>query len=64
MGTPSSVRIIEDIDLALKALETVYRTNGDAVEGLDYSNGHKRKVVSEGKSVSWGSARIEDKECE
>ena len=31
MGTPSSARIIKDIDLALKALEIVYRENGDAV---------------------------------
>ena len=29
MGTPSSVRIIQDVDLALKALEIVYRANGD-----------------------------------
>ena len=34
MGTPSSVRIIEDVDLALKSLEIVYRANGAAVEGL------------------------------
>ena len=31
MGTPSSARIIEDVDLALKALEIVYRTNDAAV---------------------------------
>ena len=31
MGTPSSARIIKDVDLALKALETVYRKNGAAV---------------------------------
>ena len=34
MGTPSSVSIIEDVYLALKALEIVYRANGAAVEGL------------------------------
>ena len=45
MGTPSSARIIQYVDLALKALEIVYRTNGAAVEGLDDSNGHRRKVV-------------------
>ena len=28
MGTPSSARIIEDVDLALKALEIVYLANG------------------------------------
>ena len=57
MGTPSSVRIIEDVDLALKALETVYRANGAAVEGLADRNGHRRKELGEGKSVSWGGAQ-------
>ena len=33
MGTPYSARIIEDVDLALKALEIVYLANGTAVEG-------------------------------
>ena len=40
MGTPSSARIIEDVDLELKALEIFYRVNGDAVEGLADRNGH------------------------
>ena len=31
MGTPSSVRIIEDVDMALKALEIVYQANDAAV---------------------------------
>ena len=31
MGTPSSVRIIEDVDMALKALEIVYHSNGATV---------------------------------
>ena len=31
MVTPSSERIIEDVDLALKSLEIVYRANGAAV---------------------------------
>ena len=53
MGTPSSARIIQDVDLALKALEIVYHANGAAVEGLADRNVHKRKVVGEGKSVSW-----------
>ena len=66
MGTPSSARIIQDVDLALKALEMVYSANGAAVEGLDDRNRHRRKVVGEGKSVSWGVARTKDKgyECE
>ena len=49
MGTPSSARIIQDVDLALKALEIVYRENGAAVEGLADRNGHRRKVVGKGK---------------
>ena len=52
MVTPSSARIIQDVDLALKALEIFYRANGAAVEGLADKNGHRRKVVGEGKSVS------------
>ena len=41
MGTPSSARIIQDVDLALKALEIVYRENGASVEGLTDRNGHR-----------------------
>ena len=62
MGITSSARIIEDVDLALKALEIVYRANGAAVEGLDDRNGHRRKVVGEGKIVSWGGARTHQKD--
>ena len=66
MGTPSSFRIIEDVDLVLKALERVYRANGAAVKGLADRNGHKKKRVGKGKSVSWGGARTkgEGRECE
>ena len=66
MGTPSSERIIEDVDLALKALEIFYLENGAAVDGLSDRNGHRRKVVGEGKSVSWGGSRTKGKgrECE
>ena len=66
MGTPYLARIIQDVDTALKALEIVYRENGDAVEGLAGRNGKRRKVVGEGKSVSWGGARAKGKgrECE
>ena len=53
MGTPSLVQIIEDVDLALKALEIVYLGNGAAVEGLADRNGHRQKLVGEGKCVSW-----------
>ena len=51
MGTPSSARIIEDVDLALKALENFYHADGAAVEGLADRNIHTRKVIGEGKSV-------------
>ena len=66
MGTPSLARIIQDVDLVLKALEIVYMENGDSVEGLDDRNGHRLLVVSEGQSVSWGGARTKGKgrKCE
>ena len=51
MGTPCSARIIEDVDLALKALEIVYHENGAAVEGIADRNGHRRKVLGKGKNV-------------
>ena len=64
MGTPSSARIIEDVDLTLKALEIVYREKGSVVEGLADRNGHRRKEVGEGKSVSWGGAQTKGEVCE
>ena len=65
-GTPSSARIIEDVDILLKALEILYRANGTAVEGLEDRNGHRKKEVGEGESVSWGGAQTkgEGRECE
>ena len=65
MGTRSSTRIIEDLDMALKALEIVYCTNGTAVEGLADRNRHRCKEVGEGGSVSWGGARtkVEGRKC-
>ena len=65
-GTPFSARIIEDVDLTLKALEILYRANGTAVKGLADRNWNRRKEVGEGKSVSWGGARTkgEGRECE
>ena len=53
MGTPCSARIIQDVDLALKELEIVYRANGAAVEGIADRNVHRQKVVGEGESFSW-----------
>ena len=64
MGTPSSARIIQDVDLALKVLEIVYRENGAAVEGLDDRNGHRRKVVGKGKIARCGGARTKGEGCE
>ena len=63
MGTPYLARIIEDVDLALKASEIFYPENGAAVEGLADRNGHRRKVLGEGKSFSWGGARTKGKGC-
>ena len=65
MGTPSLARIIEDVDLALKALEIDYLANGTSVEGLADRNRHRRKVVGEGKIVRWGGAWTKGKgrEC-
>ena len=64
VGTPSSARIIEDVDLALKALEIFYRANGAAFEGLADNNEHRRKVLGEGNSVSRGGARTKGKRRE
>ena len=58
MGTPSSARIIQDVDLALKALEIVYRENGVVDEGLADINGHRKKVVGKGKSVRWSDVEV------
>ena len=66
MGTPSLARIIQYVDLALKALEIFYCINGAAVEGLADRNVQRRKVVGEGKSVSWVGVRTKGKgrKCE
>ena len=58
-------RIIQDVDLALKALEIVYREKGAAVEGLADRNGYRRKVVGKGKFSRCGGAwnKGEGREC-
>ena len=56
MGTPSLVRISQDVDLALKALKMFYRSNGAAVEGIADRNVHIRKMVGKKKSVNWVGA--------
>ena len=45
----------------MKALKIVYLENGASVQGLADRNGHRRNVVGEGKSVSWGGARTKGK---
>ena len=61
MVIPSSAIIIKNVDLALKAFNHFYRAYGAAVEGLADRNGHRRKVVGEGKIVSRGGARTKGK---
>ena len=58
MGTPSSARIIQDVNLALKELEIVYPENGAAVEELSDRNGHRMKVLGKGKSVRWSDVDV------
>ena len=48
MVTPSSARVILDVDLDFKALKIFYLGNCDAVEGLADRNFHRRKEFSEG----------------
>ena len=66
IGTPSSERIVQYVDMALQALEIIYRANGYAVEGFSDRNGHRRKLLGEGKSISWVDARtkVKGRECE
>ena len=66
MGSHSLAKIIPDVDMALKALEIFSHAHGAAFEGLSNINGHRRILVGEGESVSWGGARNKDKgrECE
>ena len=45
-------------------LEILYHTNRDEFEGIADRNGHRRKVVGEGKSVSWGGVRNNGEGCE
>ena len=61
MGTPSLERIIQNVDMALKVLEIFYCANRAAVEGLADRNGHRWKLVGEGKRVIWGGAKTKDK---
>ena len=66
IGTTSSASIIEYVDLAVKALGIIFIEIGDEVEGLADRNGHRRKVVGEGKSFSLGGAKTkgEGRKCE
>ena len=51
MGTPSLARIIQDVDLSLKALEIIYLANRDSVEGLADRSGNIWKLLGEGKML-------------
>ena len=52
MESISSARIIQDVDLALKALNIDYPIYWASDEGIDDRNGSRRKVIGLGKSVS------------
>ena len=52
--TPSSARVIEDVYIALEALDIVFRANFAGVEDIVDRNWHRSKEIGEGKSVSWG----------
>ena len=47
MGTLSSARIIQYVDLVLKLLEIVYSIYRAVVEWIPDNNGHRKKVVGE-----------------
>ena len=64
IGTPSLERIIQDVYLALKALEILYRDNGASVEGLADRNGNRRKVGGKGKTFGCGGAQTKGEGCE
>ena len=66
LGEPSSERIIQHVDLKLKALGIFYRKNETAVEQIADSNGHRQKVVGERESIIWGVAQTKGKgrKCE
>ena len=48
---------MQDVNMELKALEIFYRANGAAVEGIADRNGHRRRVLGDGKKFSWIVAR-------
>ena len=62
-GTPSSSRIIEDVDRALESLEIVFRANGAAFEGVTGRNGHILNELGEGRGVSWVGAQTKVEGC-
>ena len=59
MGAPSPDRVVQDVYLAFKAHEIVYKANGKMVPGLTNRNGHRYN--KEG-SMQWGGARIKSYE--
>ena len=54
--SPSSRRIIEDINRALETFVIVYHVHGAAIEELADQNGHIRLGVGYGKGGTWGGA--------
>ena len=58
METPSSERIIQDVDLELKVLEIVYCANGGAVDS------HMRFSFSTPKEIARGLKRIWESKME
>ena len=47
MGTPPSAKIIQEVDMVLKALEMVYHTNWTGARGVSDRTVHRQKVVVE-----------------
>ena len=50
-SSASSTRIIEDVGRVLEALELVYHTHGEEIEGMPDRNGYIRPVAGDGVSV-------------
>lgn len=58
-NVPSSKRIIQDCNKALKAFGIVYRHGGGMVPGLANRNGH-RNVAAGRNTAGWGGVRIKN----
>ena len=58
-NVPSSDRIVQDCNKALRAFGTVYEHNGSMVPGLANRNGH-RNVAAGRNTAGWGGIRIKN----